>query len=43
MAWNDRSVVDRKLPATGEDALVPPELTGNHDCADELLHPCPEL
>ena len=30
------------IPA-GEDALVPPKATGNHDRADEPLHPCPEL
>ena len=36
MAWNDRSVIDRKLPAVGEDALVPPEVAVIRECANEL-------
>ena len=42
MAWNDRSVVDRKLPAAGEDALVPPVLAVIRECANELGHLFPE-
>ena len=42
MAWNDRSVVDRKLPTAGEDALVPPVLAVIREFANELGHLFPE-